>query len=336
MSGWVYAVLHLLFEGQAARRDARVRFLLAQIEILRSKLDGNRVIPAPADRARLLAIGKELDHDVNNIVAIVQPATYERWLREFRTGKKPRPVGRPKVSAVRRRLIVRFARENLGWGYRRIVGELHKLHLPVGRSTIRRILQEEGLTPPPKSGRRTLATETPWRKFLRLHMNTLVACDFFTKNVITPLGTRTAYGLFFIHLQTRQVFVCPATYHPNQQWVAQQARNAQMWMDEEGIEARFLLRDRDTKFAPAFDRAFIGSDIRIVKTPVQAPDANAFAESWIGSLKRECLDSFHLLQPQAPRPHPGRVRRFPQPASPASGAGQSDSTSCSRQRPCRQ
>ena len=72
----------------------------------------------------------------------------------------------------------------------------------------------------------------------------------------------------------------------------QQARNVQMWMGDENIEPRFLLRDHDTKFAPAFDALFKDAGIRIVKTPVQAPNANAFAESWIGSLKRECLDHF--------------------------------------------
>ncbi|MCA9253898.1 MAG: integrase core domain-containing protein [Phycisphaerales bacterium] len=292
MSRWVYVVLHLLFEGQAARRDARVRFLLAQVDILRSKLDGNRVIPSPADRSRLLAIGKELGHDVKDIVGIVKPETYRRWIREGETGTEPKAVGRPRISTVRRRIIVRFARENLGWGYRRIVGELSKLHLPVGRSSIRRILREEGFAPPPGNARRTNATETPWRKFLRLHMNTLVACDFFTKSVWTPFGTRTAYGLFFIHLKSRRVFMCSATYHPNRQWMMQQARNVQMWMEDENIEARFLLRDRDAKFSLAFDALFNNAGIRIVKAPVQAPNANAFAESWIGSLKRECLDHF--------------------------------------------
>jgi putative transposase len=86
--------------------------------------------------------------------------------------------------------------------------------------------------------------------------------------------------------------MCPATYHPNRQWMVQQARNALMWLEDEDLEVRFLLHDRDTKFAPAFDRLFNYVDIRIVKAPVQAPNANAFAESWIGSLKRECLDHF--------------------------------------------
>ncbi len=160
MSRWVYVVLHLLFEGQTARRDARCRFLLAQVDILRSKLDGNRVIPSPSDRARLLAIGQELSHDVKDIVGIVKPETYRRWIHQHKAGKRPKPVGRPRISTVRRRIIIRFAKENFGWGYRRIVGELFKLHLPVGRSSIRRILQEEGLAPPPRNARRTLAIET--------------------------------------------------------------------------------------------------------------------------------------------------------------------------------
>ncbi len=292
MPRWVYVVLHLLFEGQSARRDARVRILLAQIDILRSQLDGNRVIPSPADRSRLLSIGKELGHDVKDFVGIVKPETYRRWIRQNEAGKKPKPVGRPRISTVRRRIIVRIAKENFGWGYRRIVGELFKLHLPVGRSSIRRILQEEGFAPPPGKARRTHATETPWRKFLRLHMNTLVACDFFTKSVWTPIGSRTAYCLFFIHLKSRRVFMCSATYHPNGQWMMQQARNVQMWMEDQKIEPRFLLRDRDAKFTLVFDTLFNDVGIRIVKSPVQGPNANAFAESWIGSLKRECLDHF--------------------------------------------
>ena len=133
-------------------------------------------------------------------------------------------MGRPRIGTVRRRLIVRFARENFGWGSRRIVGELAKLHLPVGGSTIRRILHDGGLFPRSVRGR-GMGAETPWRKFLRLHMNTLVACDSFTKSVITPLGAKTAYRLFFIHLDTRKAFLCPATYNPHKRWVMQQARN---------------------------------------------------------------------------------------------------------------
>ena len=98
MSRWRYVVLHLLFEAQAARRDARIRFLMAQVEILRRKLGGNRVIPSPDDRARLLTIGQELDHNVADVIDIVTPQTYGRCGRELRQGRRPKRVGRPKIT----------------------------------------------------------------------------------------------------------------------------------------------------------------------------------------------------------------------------------------------
>ncbi|MFH1419922.1 MAG: hypothetical protein ABII12_16740 [Planctomycetota bacterium] len=167
-------LLHLLREGFQARRQAQIRFLQAQVAMLRRKLDRNRVILSPADRAHLLRIGGELGHDVKDILEIVTHQTYRRWIREQQRGRETRCVGRPRISAVRRRLILRFARENLTRGYRRIVGELTKLRLAVSRSTIRRILCDESLYPRSIQGR-GLGPETPWRKFIRLHMNTLVA-----------------------------------------------------------------------------------------------------------------------------------------------------------------
>ena len=223
----LYALLHLLIEAGAARRDTRIRFLKAQVEILRRKLGGNRVIPNPDDRAALLAIGAELDHQVADVIGIVAPQTYSRWVVEQREGRKPKATGRPKIVRPLRDIIVRLAKENAGWGYRRIVGELRKLRLKIGRSSVRKILKEEGLTPSPR--RRCRPEETTWRKFIRLHMNTLVACDFFTKSVITPLGAHLAWYMAFIHVGTRKVFLSPPTYHPDEQWVQQLGRNALMW-----------------------------------------------------------------------------------------------------------
>jgi len=290
MLRWFYVVLHLLSEAGAARRDVRVRFLQAQVEILRRKLGGNRVVPNPDDRARLMAIGQELDHNVADVIGIVTPRTYSRWVRELREGRRPKPAGRPKIARNMRELVIRLARENAGWGYRRIIGELRKLRLTLGRSSVRRILNEEGLTPSPT--RRAKGGETTWRKFIRLHVDTLVACDFFTKSVITPIGVRTAYCLAFIHVGTRKVFLSPSTYHPDDRWVLQQGRNIMMWLDDQQLEARFLIHDRDSKFSKRFRRLFTGSGIQYVRTPLLAPDANAFAEAWIGTLKHECLNRF--------------------------------------------
>jgi len=290
MFRWFYVLVHLLHEAGAARRDARIRFLKAQVEILRRKLGGNRVVPSPEDRAALLAIGLELDHRVSDIVGIVAPRTYSRWVFEQREGRRPKPAGRPKVVQPVRDIIVRLAKENAGWGYRRIVGELRKLRLRLGRSSVRNILKQEGLTPSPR--RRGRAEETTWRKFIRLHMNTLVACDFFTKSVITPLGAHLAWYMAFIHVGTRKVFLSPPTYHPDEQWVQQQGRNLLMWLDDNKLEARFIIHDRDKKFSFAWQRMLFRAGVRRVRTPLLAPDANAFVESWIGSLKRECLNHF--------------------------------------------
>ena len=164
MRRWFYVALHLLAEAGAARRDARIRFLKAQVEILRRKLGGNRVIPSPDDRARLLAIGQELNHDVGDVIGIVTSRTYYRWVTELREGRRPKRVGRPKIARNVRDLVIRLATENDSWGYRRIVGELRKLRGKLGRSSVRRILKEEGLTPSPV--RRGRAEETVWRKFI--------------------------------------------------------------------------------------------------------------------------------------------------------------------------
>ncbi len=332
MLQWLYVGLHLLVEAGSARRDARVRFLKAQVEILRRKLGGNRVVPSPDDRARLLAIGQELNHDVSDVIGIVTRRTYSRWVTELREGRQPKRVGRPKIVRNMRELVIRLARENAGWGYRRIVGELRKLRLKLGRSSVRRILKDEGLTPSPL--RRGKASETTWQKFIRLHVNTLVACDFFSKNVITPIGVRVAYCLAFIHVGTRKVFLSPPTYHPDDRWVQQQGRNMMMWLEDQQLGARFLIHDRDTKFSAAFRRLFKSDGIRCLRTPLLAPDANAFAEAWIGGLRREALNHFLCFSPghldhitqsyvrfyNQHRPHQGLGNR----TLPAAGAGPPD------------
>jgi putative transposase len=118
----------------------------------------------------------------------------------------------------------------------------------------------------------------------------MVACDFFCKTVWTPFGKKVAYVLAFIHLGSRKVFTSPATYCPTGDWMQQQSRTVRMWAEEQGIDIRFLIHDRDTKFTEAFDAAFDREDGGVVKTPFLSPIANCFIESWIGSLKREVLN----------------------------------------------
>ena len=277
LANWLWFGMVVLGEAVAARRDARHRLVMSQLEMAKARLAGNRVILSPEERHRLLRLGSALGHDVHDALGIVSVKTYKRWLREQAAGREPGKVGRPrKMTASLRALILRMARENAGWGVRRIVGELRKLGLRASRSSIRRVLVDEGLLPDPDR-RAPKGVLTPWRTFVAMHLNTMVACDFFCKTIWTATGKHVAYCLMFIHLGSRKVFVSPATYHPTGEWMRQQARNVCMWLEDEQLPHRFLIHDRDTKFTEAFDHLFKGGDVQIVKTPFVAPVANAYA-----------------------------------------------------------
>ena len=126
-----------------------------------------------------------------------------------------------------------------------------------------------------------------WRAFLRAHAGTLIACDFF---VVETVRLQTLHVLFFIEVHTRRVFVAGCTAQPTAAWVTQQARNVVWQLQERGVEPKLLLRDRDAKFAAAFDGVFRSEGVRVVRTPFRAPRANAHAERWVGTVRPECLD----------------------------------------------
>jgi putative transposase len=292
LSNWLMVPLLLFAEAWSTRRDTKIRFLKLQLELYKRKVPGNRVILAPEERMRLLRLGEQIGHRVDNLIGIVNVKTYRRWLREQQGGREAGRVGRPrKITASVRALILRLARENTGWGVRRIVGELRKLALTPSRSSVQRVLVDGGILPDPDR-QAPRGVTTPWRHFVLAHLNTMVACDFFCKKIWTVTGTQMAYCLMFIHLGSRKVLVSPSTYHPTGEWVQQQARNMSMWLEDEGLEFDFLIHDRDTKFTKTFDAFFDGTVRAVVKTPYQSPIANCFAESWIGTLKRESLNHF--------------------------------------------
>ena len=181
-----------------------------------------------------------------------------------------------------RDLVVRLARENPKWGVVRIQGELRKLGVRVGATTIRSLLRRSGLGP----ARRRDGPS--WTEFLRVEARGIVACDFFTVETV-PL--RTLYVLFLIEHATRRVWLAGVTAHPDGVWVRQQTRN--LAVNEELGNVRFLIHDRDAKFTGPFDQILGEEGVRIVKTPVRAPRANAIAERWVRTVRAECLD--HLL-----------------------------------------
>ena len=153
-------------------------------------------------------------------------------------------------------------------------------------SSVWTVLRRHGIDP---SAQRTGLT---WCEFLRAQASSLLACDFFTVDTVL---LRRLYVLFFIELDSRQVHLTGITTNPTGTWVVQQARNLTMVLAERVQPVKFLIRDRDAKFASSFDEVFRSDGIRIIRTPVRAPRANAFAERLVGTVRRECLDRLLIL-----------------------------------------
>jgi len=204
------------------RHNAQLRLLKAQITILRARIPTERIILSPAEKAELLRIGEECGHDVDGLMKVAKPATYKRWLSQMRGGRPFQAVGRPRLTQELRDVVTRIGSENLLWGYKRIAGELKKLGLYAGANSVKRILNDAGIHPSPE--RRKKKPALPWTTFIWAHMETMVACDFFSKTVFTLRGPRTAYVLMFIHLGSRRVFCSAPTYAPDLEWVTQRCQ----------------------------------------------------------------------------------------------------------------
>ena len=177
--------------------------------------------------------------------------------------------------------MLKIARENPRWGCVRIHGELAKLGIRVSATTIRTLLGTARLGPAP---RRTGPT---WTEFLRAQAQGVIACDFFT---VETAWLQTLYVLLFIELGSRRIHLSASTVHPDAAWVTQQARNLTMDLDDRSTAVRFLIHDRDTKFVGPFDEVFRSEGAKVIPTPIRAPNANAYAERVIETVRAECLD----------------------------------------------
>ncbi|XVS61836.1 integrase core domain-containing protein [Actinosynnema sp. CA-299493] len=177
--------------------------------------------------------------------------------------------------------MLRLARENPTWGYRRIHGELLVLGVKVAASTVRQILKDTGIDP-------TLErTSTTWPALLRSQAEALLACDFFETSTLS--GTRQ-YVLAVIEHTSRRIRVLGTTAHPTASWVTQAARNLVMDLDDAGKHARFMIRDRDGKYPALFDAVLADAGIQVILSGVRIPRMNAIMERWIQSCRRELLD----------------------------------------------
>jgi putative transposase len=233
MARWLVGMLlgHLRTEQI---KDVEIAVLRHQLQVLRRQV--KRPDFHPADRALLAVLSRALPRQGWSIF-LVTPDTILRWHRRLVTLKWTQPYrrgGRPPLDDHLIALILRLARENPRWGYRRIQGEVKKLGVSVSATTIRTVLLGNGLRPAPRRA------SVSWRAFLRAQAAGIIAADFFT---VETVHLKTLYVLFFIELRTRQVRLAGVTDHPNGPWVVQRARELAMERPEGTTAPRFLLRD---------------------------------------------------------------------------------------------
>jgi putative transposase len=280
-------LLLMLIGWVSRQQEEAIEYLKAENEALLEQLGGKRLRFTDAQRRRLARKAKPLGRRrLYEISPIVTPDTLLRWYRELVAQKYDesarRGPGRPRIAGEIQRWILEMASDNPRWGYTRIQGALANLGYTVGRTTIKRILAENGIDP---AGRRP----TSWKTFLKAHWGMIAATDFFTIECITWRGLVRYFALFVIDLKTRQVQIAGIVMSPDGAWMRQIARN---WTDSEDgflLQSRYLIHDRDPLFTMAFRETLESSGVHPVKLPSRSPNLNAYAERFVRSIRSECL-----------------------------------------------
>jgi transposase len=219
-------------------KEVELLALRQEVAVLRRQVGRSQY--RPADRALLTLLSRVVPRSRWQLTFSVTPATLLGWHRRLvakRWTYLHRRPGRPPVDEGIRHLVIRMAKENPSWGYRRIQGELIKLGVRLAPSSIAKIMREEGFGPAPRR------TGPSWRHFLRAQAGHIVAIDFFC---VDTAFFKRLYVLFFLEHGRRQVWITGVTAHPDRHWVTQQARNVTWELAEAGLQARFVLHDRDT------------------------------------------------------------------------------------------
>jgi hypothetical protein len=310
-------------------KDLEILVLRQQISILQRKLN-SPIRPSRVEKltlsfltVKLKKLTNQTANQLKSVIHIFQPETILRWHRELVRKKWTYPSknkgGRPSISKELECLILQLVQENPRWGYGKIQGELIKLSFQISQSTIRNILDRNGIQPASvRNG------SIGWRKLMDHYKDQILACDFFT---IETIWLQTLYVLFFIELGSRQVRIAGISPNPNEIWITQQARQLIWELQENDRPSRFLIHDNDRKFSKAFNAVFESEGIHVIHTPFQAPNANAYAERWVRTVREECLDHILILNTNhlnrvliefsdyynSSRPHQGIDQQLPVP-----------------------
>ncbi|MDJ0345645.1 integrase core domain-containing protein [Streptomyces sp. H10-C2] len=321
-----FAMLRLLPMSNRDK-DAEILALRHQLNVLQRQLGDDRPAFTKSDRAFLAALLQPLPREVlHRLRLLVRPDTVLRWHRNLiqqrhANSSRPKRNGRPRTLRSIRLLVLRLARENPHWGYRRIHGELTTLGIKTAPSTVWEILKTEGIDPAPQR------STTTWADFLRSQADALLACDFI--ETVTLTGQRQ-YILAVIEHTSRRIRILGTTAHPTAAWTTQAIRNLAMDLDDAGTKACYLIRDRDSKFTAAFDAVLADAGIQVVLSGIRVPRMNSIMERWVQTCRHELLDrtliwnQAHLLRAlrefethhNTHRPHQALAQAAPLRAAP--------------------
>lgn len=326
--------LALIFDVLSACRvapdekDLQIALLRQQLRVLERKAKTKPRLSRPEKlmlvtlTTRLQAQTKRWPQRLREAVWLVQPETVLKghWelVRRKWTFQRANRGGRPRLNQDLEALILQIARENPRMGYEKIQGELFKLGFVLDPTTVRNVLRHHRVLPVPQRAK------SSWRTFLKHYRHQMLACDFFT---VETLRLQTLYVLFFIELGSRRVHLAGCTTKSDNTWVTQQARQLVWTLNESRTALRFLIHDRDRKFATHFNQVFVSEGMEIVRTPFRTPKATAIAERWVRSVRHECLDHLLILNQRhltrvveeythyynAARPHQGLAQQAPIP-----------------------
>src|SRR5262249_11138907 len=273
----------------------RNEYLAAENRILRAKIKG-RLLLSDTEKATLAEIAHRLARKaLDDLAAAARPETLLSWYRKLIANKydgsrNRKSWGRPRIDQETERLVIQMAKDNPGWGYDRIVGAMANLGFQLSDQTVANILRRHNIPPAPKR-----EADHPLERFYPCSHGRIGGDRLFHGGSADPAWLDDLLRAFFIHLESRKVYVAGITRHPDQEWMEQMARN--VTMEDAGflIQKRYLLHDRDSKYCSSFREVIEAGGVKPLALPPRSPNLNAYAERWVRSVKEECLTKLILL-----------------------------------------